>query len=262
MSQAVSAIDLAISGVLELDGSLLGRDATTAEILLPVAFTDGVVTEFRLSLRAEGEQLTVKESQPEHLPVFCPNRHINRDSSFCVSWWSKFPLHVRDADSATAWWQAVYKFLQDQRRAARQRVWPTKSDWAHGDAANGQLRAEAAAENLGEKFLEDLRNGRLSVRKKGKFYQLRRKRKRLYSVWIEFQRVATLGQLCFCQRRASRRVTLRECGDHANSAVDLVIGIVERAKGEQSFWVSLSGQPCCGTMDHCPLASVLEECNK
>lgn len=237
-----------------LGGSLIGKGAREAEFTLPVLMVDGQNKLYRLSVRATGNQLKVSESTSTHLPKSCPNRHINRDSTFCITWASQRPIAIVDAQSADHWWDTVYKFLQEQHRAGKLRRWPSKTDWAHGDAAQEQLRAEEAAATLGGRFLEDLRNGRLSVVKKGHFYRLVTTRGRwLYSVWIQFRRVATLRQYCFCDFGTTKRKVLADCGDHANAAVDLVFGIIGRKLEEERFWKSLKGQPCCGSMDECPL---------
>lgn len=248
------AIDFAAQEVGNFDGKLLRNGTSDVEFRLPVRMTDGSVTDFDLSVRAAGDQLVVKEVSPLHLPACCPNRHINRDGSFCVTWAAKLPIRVVDAASATTWWDTVYRFLQEQHRAAKKRRWPTKGDWAHGDAAREQLRAEAAANALGGRFPDDLKSGRLTVKKTSQFYRLSRPNGWLYSVWIRFERVATLRQLCFCPEGARRRVVLKSCGEHAKAAADLVLAIVGRETEERRFWKSLESQPCCGTMDDCPLA--------
>jgi hypothetical protein len=253
-SPARLAIDLAAREVSGFDGKSLRKGASDAEFRLPVRVADGSVTEFHLSVRAAGDQLVVKEASPRHLPACCPNRHINRDGSFCITWSAKLPIKVVDAASATTWWDTVYRFLQEQHRAARKRRWPTSGDWAHGDAAREQLRAETAAGALGGRFLEDLKNGRLTVKKSGHFYRLTCQDGWLYSVWVRFERVATLRQVCFCPEGAKRRVVLKSCGGHAKAAAELVLGIVGREMEERRFWKSLKDQPCCGTMDDCPLA--------
>lgn len=248
------AIDLAIQEVGSFNGKLIRKGTADAEFHLPVLVADGSVTDFCLSVRAAGDQLVPKEASPLHLPSCCPNRHINRDGSFCITWSSRLPIRIIDATSAAAWWDTVYRFLQEQHRAAKKRRWPTKNDWAHGNAAHEQLRAETAAAELGGRFPEDLRNGRLAVKKKGHFYRLTCSDGWLYSVWFRFERVATLRQVCFCPDGAHKRIALLSCGGHAKAAADLVLGIVGREAEERRFWKALKGQPCCGTMDNCPLA--------
>lgn len=253
-SPALLAIDLAVQEVGNFNGKLVRTGSHDAEFYLPVVAADGGVTDFHLSIRATGNRLIPKEALPRHLPSCCPNRHINLDGSFCLTWASRHPIRVINAASAATWWDTVYRFLQEQNRAEKKRRWPTKGDWAHGDAAREQLRAETAAAALGGQFPGDLKNGRLRVEKNGHFYRLIYPGGRLYSVWIQFERVAALRQVCFCPDGARKRVVLRRCGEHAKAAADLVLGLVGRETEERLFWKTLEGQPCCGTMDDCPLA--------
>jgi len=249
-----SAIDFACLAVGGFNGALIRKSGKGADFRLPVVVADGSVTEYRLSVSSRGDQLLCSETSPAHLPACCPDRHINRDGSFCITWASRLPIRVVDLSSADTWWQTVYRYLQEQHRAARKRKWPTKGDWAHGEAAQEQLRAETAAAALGGRFPSDLKHGRLKVTKKGHFRRLTGPGGWLYSVWIAFDRVATLRQPCFCPEGARKRVPLKACGQHALAAAELVLGIVGREREEQRFWKSLEGQPCCGTMDDCPLA--------
>lgn len=253
-SPAQLTIDLAVQEVGSFNGKLVRKSAGDAEFHLPVLMADGNITNFCLSVRASGDQLIPKEASPLHLPHCCPNRHINRDGSFCITWASRLPIRVIDPASAAIWWDTVYRFLQEQHRAAKKRRWPTKGEWAHGDAAREQLRAETAAAALGGRFPANLKNGRLTVKKTGHFYRLTYPDGWLYSVWIQFERVATLRQLCFCPDGARRGIVLKSCGEHAQAAANLVLGIVGRETEERRFWNLLKGQPCCGTMDDCPLA--------
>jgi hypothetical protein len=249
------AIDFACQAVGGLGGTVIRKGGSGADFRLPVIVADGSVTEYLLSVSSREDQLSCRETSPAHLPSCCPDRHINRDGSFCITWASRLPIHVIDATSADTWWQTVYRFLQEQHRAAKKRKWPTKGDWAHGDAAQDQLRAETAAAALGGRFPSDLKHGRLTVTRKGHFHRLIGPGGWRYSVWIEFGRVATLRQPCFCPQGASKHVPLKSCGEHAQAAADLVLGMVGREREERRFWKSLKGQPCCGTMDDCPLAT-------
>ena len=249
-----SAIDLAVQEVGRFDGKLIRSGACDAEFYLPVLLADGRVTGFRLLVLAQGDQLIPKEASPMHLPACCPNRHINKDGTFCITWRSRLPIRVINADNASNWWKTVYRFLQEQHRAAKKRQWPTTGEWAHGDAALEQLRAEMAAAALGSRFSNDLQNGRLTVKKKGDFYRLTGPNGWIYSVWIQFERVATLRQLCFCSEGFRKRVVLKSCGNHAKAAADLVLGIVGREREERRFWKALEGHACCETMNNCPLS--------
>lgn len=249
------ALDFAVTEVGQLGGSLVKRSSDDAEILLPVRLADGQTLTYRLTLSMLGTQLRVREKVPTLLPASCPNRHINPNGTFCVTWAKRRAIEVVDSSSALDWWFAIYRFLQEQHRAKKKRRWPTKDDWAHGDAAaEQQMRSELAAETLGPPFPKLLRSGKLKVVKKGHFLRLLGARaERLYSVWIDYDRVATLRQYCFCRLGQMKKTVLRGCSDHAKAAADLVLGIAGREREEEAFWKSVSDQPCCGTLDSCPL---------
>ncbi|WP_366462953.1 E2 domain-containing protein [Hyphomonas sp. BRH_c22] len=250
-----SALDLVAQQATVLRATLITRSRQEAVFSLPVRSVDGHTDTYSLSVRAIGSRLKVSEQAPALLPDCCPNRHINSDGSFCLSWSLHQPIHVTDLQAAEAWWMTVYRFLQLQRRAAKARKWPTKDDWAHGDeAAREQMRAENAAEILGPHFQDRLRNRDLRVEKKGHFYRLLTSEgARIYSVWIEHKRVATLKQYCFCPSGRAKKSILRSCSNHGAAAADLVFGIVSREHEEKEFWRSLHGRACCKTLNNCPL---------
>lgn len=253
---ASRALGFVVQQAADLGGVVANQTSREAELDIPVTLVDGSTLTYRLRVSASGDRLTVGEASPAHLPGCCPNRHINWDGTFCITWSSHSPIRVTDAESAALWWRTVYRFLQEQHRAGRKRRWPGKDDWAHGDAAREQLRSEEAARRLGGDYPARLSGGRLRVTKRRHFYRLSTTQGQpLYSVWIEHRRVAMVRQHCLCPRGRTKRSILRSCGDHASAAVELVLGMVGREKAERAFWHQLRGQPCCGTMDDCPLAA-------
>jgi hypothetical protein len=64
-----------------------------------------------------------------------------------------------------------------------------------------------------------------------------------------------LRRRCLCgKRKNGRPIVIRDCGSHAQAAVDLALALRDRYREEQRFWKALEGRTCCGTMDNCPLA--------
>ncbi|MFC5565295.1 E2 domain-associated cysteine-rich protein [Rubellimicrobium aerolatum] len=235
--------------------------STSLEFILPVPRPGGTAPVYNIIAEIRGDVVAAREAEPVRLPAFCPERHINRDGSFCLGWDGADDLAVRDEETARAWWRRLFKFLSLQERAARRRRWPDRRAWPHGDAARHQLRAEMAAHRLGSPFTEDLAQERLEVIRKGRGagghgLRVQRDGRRLYSVWEGARRAVNLRQRCLCALgTGSSPAVLRGCGDHADAAVELAFALRDRDIAEQDFWAQLKGTTCCGTMDGCPLSS-------
>lgn len=233
------------------DASVVGAtdDALTVELRLRRA--SGRRKTYWLTIDTRSLEPRVREAEPEHLPRFCPNRHLSDDGWFCLNYSEEDPHPVHDAESATAFWGRLLKYLALQETTTVLRRWPSTHDWAHGLAAGAQARAERAAAALGSAFSVALDRRRLkAVHQKGSpFIQLLDGQRRLYSLWVEPRRVATLRQLCPCE---SGR-TLACCGDHADQASALTLALMDWERQEQRFWEYAKDRPCCGQLDVCPL---------
>jgi hypothetical protein len=232
------------------EATVLGSAGETLFVVVRLQRPSGKVMPYRLRIEADRPEPKVREETPEHVPTFCPNRHINVGGYFCLSFPSEDPLPVLDADSAGAWWARLLKFLNLQETASALRRWPTTREWAHGDAARHQCRAELCATALGPRFAEALDRRRLTAkRSNAAFLQVRDGKTRLYSVWSKEQRLATLRQACLC---GSGLPTVA-CGDHAKQAAELPFALLAWGKAEAEFWDYARTQTCCGTLRDCPL---------
>jgi hypothetical protein len=250
-----------LSGCLRAFGAVeTGRSAAELRVSLPVLLSDGRSLVYRLTITVTGCLVSAGETVPARLPAFCPERHINQDGSFCLYWRAVDEIVLDGPGAARDWWETLLRFLQMQARAARLRRWPDRRARAHGAAAIHQLRAELAAERLGEPYVSDLAVGRLSVIAKGRGtersgVQLLRAGRRRYSVWVQPMRVVNLRRRCVCPAGSARRpAILRSCGDHADAAARLALELYEMEEQERRFWAAVKGSPCCGTIDGCPLA--------
>lgn len=232
------------------EASVLGSTGNTLFVFVRLQRPSGRVVPYRLRIDADSPEPKVREETPERLPAFCPNRHINIGGYFCLSFASEDPLPVWDADSAEAWWAHLLKFLNLQETASALRRWPTTREWAHGDAAPHQCRAELCAAALGPQFTEALDRRRLTAKRSGgAFIQVRDGKTRLYSVWSKEHRVATLRQACPC----GSGLPIVACGDHAMRAAELPFALLAWTKAEREFWAYARTQTCCGTLRDCPL---------
>ncbi len=234
------------------EASVVERDGGHLVVAVSLRRPDGRTTRYSLAVDARTIEPKVREKTPQNLPAFCPNRHINQDGSFCMSWRAADPNCVTDEASARKWWGLLLKFLRLQEVATQLRRWPNKRGWAHGAAAEAQRRAEICAMALGPAIEHALGAGRLRVirsSRQPRFLRLEDGGRRLYAVWREAKRVATLRQRCFC---GSGR-PLRSCADHADRAAELVAALEAWKAGEHAFWSHLRGHTCCGTLSECSL---------
>jgi hypothetical protein len=243
------------------EASVLHSVGHTLFVVVRLRRPSGKVVPYRLRIDADGPEPRVREETSEHLPTFCPNRHINVGGDFCLNYPFSDPLSVWDAESAKAWWARLWKFLNLQETASALRRWPTTKEWAHGDAAEHQCRAELCAASLGPRFTEALDRRRLTATRSGEvFLQVRDGEARLYSVWLKEHKVATLRQACPCKSG----LPIVACGDHAKRATELPFALLSWGKAEAEFWDCARTQTCCGTLRDCPLkdSGLLSAANK
>lgn len=248
---SADAADLIAQLAAAHEAIVLEQDGGHLVVAVSLRRPDGRTALYELAVDARTSEPKVSEKTSKKLPSFCPNRHINQDGSFCMSWRAAEPNCVTDEASAQEWWALLLKFLRLQEIATQLRRWPNNHAWAHGAAAEAQRRAEICAMALGSAIEQALTAGRLSVTRTSgqRFVRLEDGSRRLYSVWREAKRVATLRQRCFC---GSGR-PLRSCADHADRAAELVTALEEWEASEREFWSELRGRTCCGTLIECPL---------
>jgi hypothetical protein len=252
------AVNLLVAAAPQFNIALISRDDGAAVFDVPVAPPSGRARVFRV--RASGEGSPAAHEAAGVLPSFCPQRHINRDGSFCLGWGDDAAPEVSDLRTAESWWGYVMAFLRLQMRALKARRW-TGPEWAHGSAARHQLAAEQAAEKLGADVLDDLRQRRVQVgwapRRApigGRILKVKRRGSDWYSVWESARRVVNKQQACICAAGSIRHHRrLRNCGDHALSAYQLATSLLLWEEAEEQFWDIFSGTQCCGTMTDCPL---------
>jgi hypothetical protein len=238
----------------DYEAEVISRDDGVVRAKIALRRADSIVSTYDVTINAVLPAVSVRETAPDRLPDFCPERHINRGGSFCMTSPTHAPLEVNSPEDAGIWWSKLLAFLRLQERAQRLRRWPDHMAWAHGCAADAQHDAECAARELGPRYEHALARRTLSVTQKrgasGDFLELRSDGRWLYAVWEKARRVATLKQPCLC----GSKVQIRACGNHARAAVNLVFALQSWRIKEESFWRAHHGTVCCGTMDDCPLA--------
>lgn len=259
----LSAVNLIAHVAPKFGGTCASTSETSGILDLSILLVDGRNTKYRLVLKQEGKQLSVREESPTHLPAFCPERHINYDGTFCLYYPAAGTLEVYDETSATSWMETLYKYLKLQDRAKRQRKWPNTSAWAHGDAALHQLRALNTASALSPDIANAVKNDQITLkRRKSKsrpILEIWIENIRIFSVWEHSKKVINQSRQCFCHSSGAKKPKkIRRCNDHAKQATLLAFAIRDLQIEEQRFWDSMNNMPCCGTCDNCPLHIKLE----
>ncbi|RWL91018.1 MAG: hypothetical protein EOR68_29515 [Mesorhizobium sp.] len=229
----------------------------------PINASGAPAARFLIEVTDTGDRIVAKEANAEHLPSFCPERHINFDGTFCLYWAEAEQHEITDTEAAVRWWGKLLVFLLRQRAVAALRRWPGKGEArAHGsEAARHQAVAEAAAAKLGGAFERALKEGRLTTlrRRLGGHDRLRLllDGKRLLTVDMENGHVMTRRQGCKCDRGSG--LPLVACSDHAQVFADLAAALEGWRLAEAKFFDSFkaSSLKCCGTMDECPLRDLV-----
>ena len=248
----------------EFGAQLVGVFPNALHLQVTAPLPDGTKPSYAITAKLVGNGIvTAQETVPCELPASCPERHINRNGTFCLGWDEVDRIEVTDRDAAWRWWATLVGFLKLQARAKRLRRWPSRKVWAHGDAARHQQTAMQAAAVLGAPFIDDVEEGRLRIVQlpgKGNEPVLRvlRDGRRLYEVWLKPRRVVNLRGPCVCSAgQGTRPAVLKTCGKrkHAEAAAGLAVALQQWVAVERAFWNSLKNQKCCGTMDDCPLAA-------
>lgn len=179
---------------------------------------------YRVLVSCLEDKVEVKEhSRNRRLPTACPERHINRDGTFCLGYGPTFRPAPRTVEEAAEWWGLLTDFLQMQNKAAESGRWPRKS-WYHGHAADFQLEFEKLEKTVPE-----------NIRNLPQSYEVRRDR------------------LCPC----GSQLKVRAC--HADEIIRLRKLRKDIRNAEAQFYSGWSDVKCCGTMTACGLRKIASE---
>jgi hypothetical protein len=200
--------------------------------------------QYSLTLMAHRQQVCIKEALDGHLlPPFCPERHINRDGTFCLGLRADYLFD--DVKDAGSWWDKLLVFLTCQETAHETRAWPDYAQLSHGEeAAEFQLDAEDLAREFGiHEEYKDVLRGRENV-----ISRLARR------VDPKMMRLRNGRAACFCRRfiGRGRPVLRRQCWKAGLKCLPILER--QRLEAVKRFWASFEDTPCCGTMDGCPIS--------
>ena len=91
--------------------------------------------------------LSVREESPgTKFPARCPERHIQRDQTFCLG---LHTLEVVSDETAIQWWEQLRQYLCCQSIAEKTGIWPPAHALDHGGAGEWHEKALIAARELG-----------------------------------------------------------------------------------------------------------------
>lgn len=199
---------------------------------------------FSLRVWVSDAKIKVAERQPGgRLPISCPERHINHDSSFCVG--LDAGGKVTDEKSANQWWAHLQEYLQCQEFATKHRRWPPGKQLSHGNAAKYQLNAEKFADRLGlsQAYRDAVEHkvGWLS----GVLPKVSKTEKKLLNGRARCPKD--------CKTKRGAPILRRQCREPENMW-GLIANETMRRAEETRFIQSYQrdSMRCCGTMEICP----------
>ena len=205
-----------------------------------------------------GNQVAVRECPPERLPRCCPDRHINRDGTFCMHWAEGDPLPVADTADARAWWDLLRQFLERQEAATRLRKWPG-STRAHGEAARYQRDAEALAGAFGIHFEKHLKAGDFRTHHDNRRYRNRIEllcsEQLINRISLPSRILTNVRMPCPCSAGSGTPTAIGACGDCAQKLARFIDALHHWHKTEREFFALLKRErvPCCRTLRQCAL---------
>ena len=122
--EVIEAADLPASVVVRTDP--IGTELQSVDLLLKPGPQEPYITEH--------------DTKSKQLPDFCYERHIMRDSSFCLG-------HIEGANNLNhveSFWLKLKAFLENQDYAARRGVWPIEQGMSHTGTS---MKAQKLIEN-------------------------------------------------------------------------------------------------------------------
>lgn len=218
----------------------------------------------KLALLRGGGVSVAEDEGGNQFPASCPERHINPDATFCISYGSTEPLI--EAHAAIAWWEYLRMFLLHQEYARKYGVWPLEGGLSHGDAARIQEKMEELAAPLGWK--EEILIG--MFRRKGWLANSLPKASQRLDRLLNSRTPCPRG--CMRQADSNRPIVCRpadtdckvtdgkpilraECPNR--SALERIALLEHRRRKAQYDFIQdicKDAPKCCGTMKYCPLA--------
>jgi hypothetical protein len=197
-----------------------------------------------LRISVVGQSAEVAELSPgTHLPAYCPERHIQPDSTFCLG---LEPRRVRSRRQADRWWTELQTFLVCQSIAADTLLWPPQYALDHGDAGRYHRLALRLAKDLGieQAYLDAYFDA---------------------PSWLTGEGVRKFGLKAgrsHLPARPRRPPAIKHPKRNRLRLMDLVAAEQKRRRALAEFWAvaANAGIPCCQSMRDCPLTDAGASC--
>lgn len=201
-------------------------DGSIARVIAHMVKHDGEPMSFALILSSvwdDGPRLVVREgTEDAKLPYACPERHINRDGTFCLGRGEGFVRSPNISAEAEGWWGNLGGYLGHQIISASARSWPHGYSWRHGGAAEI------------EELLEN--------------YEAR-----LPSAVVDVGRAAVRGVRPPSKRHPCPCGSKRRFDRCHFVDVGRVLDLYTRMLLAEREYICAWDRPCCGTMKNCPV---------
>lgn len=193
--------------------------------------------------------VAVREQVPGTLfPSRCPERHIQRDRTFCLG---LRRAEISSEQQAYEWWESLRFFLICQSTAEETRTWPSAYALDHGDAGIYHERAlELALElNIEKEYAAAHSNEKSWITDKSLKLLNRRDEP------INGRSPCPRG--CTYRHRPNNLIIRRNC-HRRNLLLQLVIAERERRKNLAEYWqlAKQKNETCCGRMRNCELSAM------
>lgn len=191
----------------------------------------------------EGAIKVVEAGTRNLLPTACPERHVNRNGSFCLG--LDVGKNVHDLETANSWWKCLLDYLVCQDFADSQRRWPPDMWLSHGTAAEAHVVAEKQAEKIGLKpaYRQAIEHNEGWLA--GALPRVQKSAFRLCN-----GRMRCPEQ---CADKWGRPIFRRDCKKNEGIARLITLENIRRKRSDEFVaQFKNDGFVCCGTMDDCP----------
>lgn len=232
-------------------------------IILPPLLSGKQPDSYAIKIELEQKTIRVMEAVPgKKLPIFCPERHINPDSSLCIGY--RAGSAVKTSENAKQWWESLLDHFRCQRNAARKGFWPLGKALSHGDSVKQQFQMESISMPLGLYaeveagiFKKSGWLGGELPRERGNSGKLVNGRSNCprgcrytHSPSVKLQ----CGVIeCHAECVKEHNPILRVDCPLRSEICDLVLLETKRRKLDAKFLAEVNHRECCGTMQDCPL---------
>ena len=150
----MSSIELLVNALNDTPDSeiiIRSQELSYLSVLINLKRVDGKTVPYQLEIHAVKNNKVVVSELTQLLPKCCPERHINSDGTFCLSWQDDIDLSIIDIEKAAFGGKHLLASYLNKNEFIK-RQWPDQNAWAHGSAAKFQRDALSALDQVGANF--------------------------------------------------------------------------------------------------------------